>query len=40
MKWEFIDPIEWMGAPGEKELEMALEQGRALARQVKEFCGK
>ena len=40
MKWDFIDPIEWMGAPGEKELELALAQGQALARQVKEFCGK
>jgi hypothetical protein len=29
-----------MGAPGEKELELALAQGQALARQVKEFCGK
>ncbi|MEA3465543.1 MAG: FprA family A-type flavoprotein [Thermodesulfobacteriota bacterium] len=38
LKWEFIEPIEWMGAPTEVELERALVQGQALAKQVKEFC--
>lgn len=38
LKWEFLDPIEWMGAPTEREFELALNQGRALARQVKQYC--
>jgi len=40
LKWDFIEPIEWIGAPSENELDLALSQGQALARQVKEFCGK
>ncbi len=38
LKWEFLEPIEWFGAPTEKELQLALESGKALARQVKEAC--
>jgi flavorubredoxin len=38
LKWEFVDPIEWMGAPGEAELQQALDQSQALARRVKEYC--
>ncbi len=40
LKWEFIDPIEWKGAPTAHDLELALSRSRALARQVKEFCAK
>ncbi|MFO7765258.1 MAG: FprA family A-type flavoprotein [Pelovirga sp.] len=40
LKWEFIEPIEWKGAPTDAELELALQQSRLLADKVKEFCGK
>ena len=40
LKWEFIEPIEWKGAPTDHELALALTQGQELARQVKEFCSK
>ena len=40
LKWEFLDPIEWMGAPTAKEFELALVQGRELAKRVREFCEK
>ncbi len=40
LKWEFIDPIEWKGAPTDVELDLALKQSRLLADKVKEFCGK
>ncbi len=40
LKWDFIDPIEWKGAPTETELQLALQQGQALAQQVKEFCAR
>lgn len=36
LKWEFIEPIEWMGAPTQAELDLALERGSSLARMVKE----
>ena len=39
MKWEFLEPIEWLGAPTEKELQRALKQGQELAKQVREYCG-
>jgi flavorubredoxin len=38
LKWDFLEPIEWFGAPTEKELQLALERGKALAKQVKEAC--
>jgi flavorubredoxin len=40
MKWEFLEPIEWKGAPSSFELELAMSQSQALARQIKEFCFK
>jgi len=40
MKWEFIDPIEWKGAPTQTELDMAMTQGQALAKKVKEYCAQ
>ncbi len=40
LKWEFIDPIEWKGAPTDVELDLALKQSRLLADKIKEFCGK
>ncbi|MDD2539689.1 MAG: NAD(P)H-dependent oxidoreductase, partial [Desulfuromonadaceae bacterium] len=40
MKWEFLEPIEWKGAPTSHELELAMVQSQALARQVKEYCLK
>lgn len=38
LKWEFMEPIEWFGAPGDAELQLAVERGKALAQQVKEAC--
>jgi flavorubredoxin len=40
LKWEFIEPIEWKGAPRDTELDLALKQSRLLADKVKEYCGK
>jgi len=40
LKWDFIEPIEWKGAPAETELELAMQRSQELARAVKEFCGK
>ncbi|MCW8860202.1 MAG: FprA family A-type flavoprotein [Deltaproteobacteria bacterium] len=40
MKWEFIDPIEWKGAATQVELDLAISQSQALARQVKEYCAQ
>jgi flavorubredoxin len=37
LKWDFVEPIEWMGAPGEAEQQLALNRSRELARQVKEY---
>ena len=38
MRPEFLESIEWFGAPTEKELQLALERGKALAQQVKGVC--
>ena len=40
LKWEFIEPIEWKGAPTAHEFELATRQSEALAKKVKEYCGK
>lgn len=40
LKWEFIEPIEWMGTPTQTELDLALEQSSKLARMVKEYAAK
>ena len=40
LKWEFVEPIEWKGAPTAHELELATSQSQALAKLVKEYCGK
>ena len=38
LKWDFLEPIEWMGAPTDKEMQLALSQGKKLAKEVKNFC--
>ena len=38
LKWEFLESVEWQGAPGEEEKKKAYERGRELARLVKEFA--
>ncbi len=38
-KWDFIDPVEWQGAPSKENLEEGYNRGRELARLVKEFAG-
>ncbi len=40
LKWEFVEPIEWKGAPGEIELELATQRSQELAKAVKEFAAK
>ncbi|PLY04878.1 MAG: MBL fold metallo-hydrolase [Desulfuromonas sp.] len=40
LKWEFIEPIEWMGAPTQVELDLAMERSQELARMVKAYAGK
>ncbi len=40
LKWEFLESVEWQGAPGEEEKKKAFERGKELARLVKEFAGK
>lgn len=36
LKWNFIDPLEWMGQATEEDKKMAFEQGKRLAIKVKE----
>lgn len=38
MKWEFIEPIEWKGAPTQTELALAISQSQSLAKLVKQYC--
>ncbi len=38
LKWEFIEPIEWKGAPAQAELDLALSRSRELAQMVKSYC--
>ena len=40
LKWEFIEPIEWMGAPGQQEMDLALTRSQDLARKIKQSCSK
>lgn len=40
MKWEFIEPIEWKGAPTSHEMELAMSRSQDLAREVKACCLK
>ena len=40
LKWEFLESVEWQGAPGEEEKKKAFERGQELARLVKEFAGR
>lgn len=39
MKWNFIEPLEFRGAPTEKDLAILRERGRDLALRVKKRCG-
>ena len=36
LKWDFLDPVEWQGAPDDEDLKRAEAQSRELARQIKE----
>ena len=40
LKWNFLDPVEWQGAPGDEDLKRAEFQSRELARQIKEEAQK
>ncbi|MCD6389383.1 MAG: FprA family A-type flavoprotein [Desulfobulbaceae bacterium] len=35
LKWDFLDPVEWQGAPSEDVLNLAAKSSRKLARQIK-----
>jgi len=35
LKWDFLDPVEWQGAPSEDVLNLAASRSRELARQIK-----
>ncbi len=35
LKWDFLDPVEWQGAPSEDVLNLAAKSSRELARQIK-----
>ncbi len=39
LKWDFLDPVEWQGAPDNEDLKRAEAQSRELARQIKEEAG-
>ena len=38
-KWDFIEPVEWQGAPTKDDLDEGYKRGQELARTVKEFAG-
>ncbi|SHI74714.1 Flavorubredoxin [Malonomonas rubra DSM 5091] len=38
LKWDFIEPIEWKGAPTQGEFDVAVKQAQLLAKNVKAFC--
>ncbi|MDY0191079.1 MAG: FprA family A-type flavoprotein [Desulfuromonas sp.] len=40
LKWEFMEPIEWFGAPGAEEKALAVSQSQALAQKVRDYCGQ
>ena len=40
LKWDFVEPIEWKGAPTEVELNLAMQRSQELAQAVKEFTAK
>ncbi len=37
-KWDFIEPVEWQGAPSKEDLDEGYRRGQELARLVKEFA--
>lgn len=36
-KWDFIEPVEWQGAPSKEDLEAGFNRGKELAKAVKEM---
>ena len=39
MGWEFLDPVEFKGAPSEEDLRLLEQRGRELAETVKRYAG-
>ncbi len=39
LKWDYLEPVEWNGAPSQDDTSRLLEQVRTLARKVKESAG-
>jgi flavorubredoxin len=39
MKWEFIEPVEFKGAPSEEEIDLLYKRGQELAEKVLEWAG-
>ena len=40
MKWDFLDPVEFRGAPKDEDLALIRERGKELAKAVKEWAGE
>jgi anaerobic nitric oxide reductase flavorubredoxin len=40
MGWEFLEPLEFKGAPGEQDLRLLQQRGLELAEEVKRYAGK
>ncbi|MFP4483377.1 MAG: FprA family A-type flavoprotein [Spirochaetota bacterium] len=40
MKWDFLDPVEFKGAPTEEDLNLIRRRGKELAQAVKEWAGE
>ena len=40
MGWEFLEPLEFKGAPGEQDLRLLEQRGRELAEEVKRYAGQ
>jgi flavorubredoxin len=37
MEWDFLDPVEFLGAPSQDDLDLIYQRGKTLARRVKEW---
>mgnify|MGYP006274992399 CR=1 FL=1 len=40
MKWDFLEPVEFKGAPTEEDLNLIRQRGKELAKAVKEWAGE
>jgi flavorubredoxin len=40
LKWDFLEPVEWQGAPSDETMSLALSRSRELAARIKADFGK